>query len=125
MHMRQDQGGAKEGGRTEPKKPKRRKVKLHTSSHSCNARKMAKHDLQPNKPDRERKKERKKYHHSPSPGSTRKPHTHTHSLPPSLPPSLPLSLSLSLYLWFISGTFPLIPCPCICPWCSRHGKSCQ
>ena len=59
MHMRQDQGDAKEGGRTEPKKPKRRKVKLHTSSHSSNARKMAKHDLQPNKPDRERKKERK------------------------------------------------------------------
>ena len=28
----------------------------------------------------ERKKERKKYHHSPSPGSTRKPHTHTLSL---------------------------------------------
>jgi hypothetical protein len=84
--MRQDQGDAKEGGRTEPKKPKRRKVKLHTSSHSSNARKMAKHDLQPNKPDRERKKERKKGRKKERSITTlpaqaaQESRTHTHSL---------------------------------------------
>ena len=113
MHMRQDQGDAKEGGRTETKKPKRRKVKLHTSSHSSNARKMAKHDLQPNKPDRKERKEerRKKYHHSPQPRQHKKAaHTHT--------------LSLSIYGSFL-GRFLWFHAPVSAHGCSRHGKSCQ